>query len=492
MNEPLTILFATSEAYPFAKHGGLADVSYSLPLAIKEKGHDIRLILPKYQGFNERKHRIYEIHRLSQIPMMINNKEEIASVSSSSIHNSKSKVQTYITTLPAFFELKRGLYSDPETDKPYKDNAERFLIYNLSIIHTCLLLGWIPDIIHCNDWTTALLPALIRHYYPEEFAKTKTIVTIHNFSSGQTFSLEDIEPLGLPKKIVDSATENGIVNFLKSGILFADAITTVSESYKEEVLQGNVDSAGLLNYITTKKRKFFGIFNGVDSYVWNPEKDPHLHKNYSLKTIQQKSENKEELCTILGIEYKIEIPILSFIRHFSAEKGADLLIDSLPGLVKTGSRIVVLGEGDKKYKTKLDSLMKKYPSIIFCFFEFNEELAHKIEAGSDIFLNLSSIEPCGLNHLYSLAYGTVPISYNTGGIKETYIDFLQNEKKGAGFKFDEYTKESFLSITTKALELYKNSTLWSKIINNGMTLSFQWSKSAEQYLSLYSKLLNSK
>lgn len=492
MNEPLTILFATSEAYPFAKHGGLADVSYSLPLAIKEKGHDIRMILPKYHGFNERKHRIYEIHRLSQIPMIINNKEEIASVSSSSIHNSKSKVQTYITTLPAFFELKRGLYSDPETDKAYKDNAERFLIYNFSILHTCLLLGWIPDIIHCNDWTTALLPALIRHYFPVEFAKTKTILTIHNFSAGQTFSPEDIESLGLPKKIVESATENGKVNFLKSGILFADAVTTVSETYKEEVLSGIVETSGLHSSIVTKKRKFFGILNGVDSYVWNPEKDPHLQKNYSLKTIHNKLENKEELCSILGVEYKKETPVISFIRHFSPEKGVELLIDSIPSLVKTGSLIVILGEGDKKYKTKLGALMTKYPENVFCFFEFNEELAHKIEAGSDIFLNLSSVEPCGLNHLYSLAYGTVPISFETGGIKETYKDFLHDEKKGAGFKFDTYTKESFIETVTKAVSFYKNSNIWAKIINNGMTLSFHWSKSAEQYLSLYSKLVNSK
>lgn len=492
MNEPLTILFATSEAYPFAKHGGLADVSYSLPLAIKEKGHDIRMILPKYHGFNERKHRIYEIHRLSQIPMVINNKEEIASVASSSIHNSKAKVQTYITTLPAFFEMKRGLYSEPETDKPYKDNAERFLIYNFSILHTCLLLGWIPDIIHCNDWTTALLPALIRHYFPEEFSKTKTVLTIHNFSAGQTFTLEDIESLGLPKKIIESANENGVVNFLKSGIQFADAITTVSETYKEEVLNGTVETSGLHAYIAPKRRKFYGILNGVDSYVWNPEKDPHLQKNYSLQSIDKKYENKEDLCSILGIEYKKEIPILSFIRHFSPEKGVDLLIDSIPSLVKTGSMIVILGEGDKKYKTKLGALMTKYPLNVFCFFEFNEELAHKIEAGSDMFLNLSTIEPCGLNHLYSLAYGTVPISFETGGIKETYIDYLQNSKKGAGFKFQEYSKESLLQTIAKALEIYKNSSLWSKIINNGMTLSFQWNKSAEQYLSLYSKLVNSK
>lgn len=404
MLESLSILFATSEAYPFAKYGGLADVSFSLPLAIKEKGHDIRMILPKYLGFNERKHRIYEINRLSQIPLNFNNKEEIASVSSSSIHNSKAKVQTYITTLPAFFELKRGLYSDPETDIPYKDNAERFIIFNFSILHTCLLLCWIPDVIHCNNWTTALLPALIKNYFPEEFSKTKTVLTVHNFSHSQEFDISDIDSLGLPKEIIDSLIVNGKVNFLKSGIEYADCITTVSESYKEEVLNNSVETLGLHSHIYIKKDHFYGIMNGIDSYVWNPIKDPIIVKNFSYKNPQLKVENKIELCSILGIEYKPEVPIFAFIRHFSIEKGIDLLIESLPQLVQTGAVVVILGEGEIKYKTSIDKIAKKHQDQIHCFFEFNESLAHKIEAGSDIFLNLSKVEPCGLNHLYSLGY----------------------------------------------------------------------------------------
>jgi starch synthase len=490
MLEPLSILFATSEAYPFAKYGGLADVSFSLPLAIKEKGHDIRMILTKYQGFNERKHRIYEINRLSQIPLNFNNKEEIASVSSSSIHNSKAKVQTYITTLPAFFELKRGLYSDPETDIPYKDNAERFIIFNFSILHTCLLLGWIPDVIHCNNWTTALLPALIKNYFPEEFSKTKTVLTVHNFSHSQEFDIADIDSLGLPKEIIDSLIVNGKVNFLKSGIEYADCITTVSESYKDEVLNNSVETLGLHSQISNKKDHFYGIMNGIDSYVWNPMKDPIIVKNFNEKTPQLKVENKIELCSLLGIEYKPEVPIFAFIRHFSKEKGIDLLIESLPQLVKTGAVVVILGEGEVKYKTSIDTIAKKHQDQIHCFFEFNETLAHKIEAGSDIFLNLSKVEPCGLNHLYSLGYGTVPIAYNTGGIKETYTDFLQDEETGAGFKFQVYSVNDLMNTIEKALKIYKNTTLWSKIINNGMTLSFQWNKSAEEYLSLYTKLLN--
>ncbi len=492
MSEPLNILFATSEAYPFAKHGGLADVSYSLPLAIKEKGHDIRVMVPKYQGFNERKHRIYEISRLSQIPIQIENKKEIASVSSSSLFNPKTKVQTYITTLPTYFELKRGLYSDPETDKAYKDNAERFIIFNYSLIQTCLLLGWIPDIIHCNDWTTALIPALIRTLYPEEFKKTKTVLTIHNFSSSQEFEMKSLENLGLPKEVLDSIHFNGKANLLKAGIEYSDSITTVSESYKNEVLENSVPTLGLHSIISEKKLQFFGILNGVDSYVWNPLKDPYLHNNYDKKTIKKKVENKVDLCSILEIPYEEKVPIISYIRHFSPEKGIDLLLDSLPEILATGSKVVILGEGEKKYKTQLKSIEKKFPNQLVCVFEFNELLAHKIEAGSDIFLNLSLVEPCGLNHLYSLGYGTVPIAFQTGGIKDTFQEFIQSEGTGSGFLFKKYTKKDFLKALDKALKLYKKTEVWSTIINNGMTLSFQWNKCAEEYLTLYSNLLNSK
>jgi starch synthase len=490
MAKPLSILFVSSEVYPFAKTGGLADVSYSLPLALRELGHDIRVMAPKYGSISERKNRIHEINRLRDIPIAVGETTSLATVKSSSINNPRSKVQAYITTNSNYFDAKKGFYADPSTGEEYSDNDERFVFFNRSVIQTCLLLGWFPDIIHCNDWQTGILPALLRLQHTEAFSKTKIIYTIHNFGNQGVF-----DPSGIIKSGFDSADSEALMhkeklNFMKAGIHFSDCITTVSPTYAREVLASEQLSNGLSDVLNQKAERMMGIAHGVDMTAWNPKIDPYIARTYDKTSIQDKYINKQALLEKTGLpQHEERVPLIGMVTRIIEQKGIQLLLDAAPRLFEQNVQLVLLGEGDHAFYPALQELAARYPDKFALRIEFDDELAHLIEAGSDIFLMPSLYEPCGLNQQYSLVYGTVPVVRATGGLADTVRAYDPTNGSGTGFVFQEYNPDAMMQAISMALECYARPEVWDPIVMNGMNDDRSWGRAAKQYSELYRSLM---
>jgi starch synthase len=487
MAKPLSILFVTSEVIPFVKVGGIADVSYSLPLAIRDIGHDIRVMIPKYGSVSERKNRIHEINRLRDIPIPVAKGTDLATVKSSSMNNPRTKVQAYITTNQKYFDSKKGIYENKNTGEPYPDNDERFIFFSRSVIETCLMLGWFPDIIHCNDWQTALVPVFAKILFAEEFKKTKFVFTIHNFHEQGEFPLSTFNKTGLPEKVKKDFLHRKKINFLKAAFQYADYITTVSPNYANEIKKDSKYTNGL-NTTIAKLKNFKGILNATDPWNWNPAKDKIIKKKFNGEFHDYKSTNKQSLCKTLNIEYNEDIPIISMITRIDEHKGIPLLIESLEKILKENIHFILLGEGNLVLKQKLNSIAKKNTKKFTLITGFDEELAHKIEAGSDIFLMPSQNEPCGLNALYSLAYGALPVVRETGGLKNIVQDIDEKKLIGNGFVFKYYKSNELIKAIKRAIKLYKNKKSWEKIALKNMKEDYSWKKLVKHYDEIYKYL----
>lgn len=488
MAKPLSILFITSEVFPFSKESGVADVSYSLPLALREQGNDVRVMMPKYGNISERKNRIHEINRLRDIPIPTEGFDELATVKSSSIHNPKTKVQAYITTNYKFFDSLKGVYHDPKTWKEYPNNAERFMFFNRSVIETCLLLGWFPDIIHCNDWQTALIPAYIKTKWPEEFKNTKVVFTIHNFYQQGSFDEKFFDVTGLQESEKENFIHDGKFNFMKGGVHYSDFITTVSPTYAKEILEDDKYTLGLNAKLKEKGEKFKGILNGIDEYAWDPKKDNIIKKKYSGDFDEYKYDNKVDLITSFDFEFDPSKPLVTMIPKIGDQKGVPLFIEAADEIFSKDIQMILLGEGDYALKKKLKEIEKKYPEKFKTVFAFDQDLAHRLEAGSDIFLMPSQYEPCGLNLMYSMLYGTVPVVRTTGGLKDIAKTFDPETGEGNAITFEDYSKDAFLDAFNKATELFKDKDTWKKIVENGMNEDFSWGGQAKEYEEIYKKL----
>lgn len=488
-DKPLSILFISSEAYPFAKTGGLADVSYSLPLSLREFGHDIRIMLPKYGSISERKNRIHEINRLKDIPIHVGNKVELATVKSSSVFNSRQKVQSYITTNFTYFDSKKGLYKDPRTGAFYADNDERFIFFNKSVLQTCMLLGWFPDIIHCNDWRTGLIPAYIRTMYPQEFRNTKVLFTIHNFSQQGIFPLASLAKTGLSGEAIKAATHEGSMNFTKAALSYADVISTVSPTYASELLKDKELSFGLHSLLKKKAPKLKGIRNGIDQLIWNPKTDPLIKENYDRSTWDNKSGNKEALLRKFGLKYNSETPVIGMISHINESKGIPLVLEAANELFKENVQLVFLGDGEIKIKRELEAMAKKSGKKCSVIFGFDDDMAHLIEAGADFFLMPSQYEPCGLNQMYSLTYGTIPIVRQVGGLAEPIVDYNPSKGIGNGFIFKDYTKSALMIAIKRALTVYKDKAAFKSLALEAMTADNSWGPVSKQYDEFYRSIL---
>ncbi len=490
MAKPLNILFVASEIYPIAKTGGVADVAFGLPLALRDLEHDVRVMLPKYGAISERKNRIHEINRLKDIPITVGEREELATVKSSSIVNTRTKVQAYMTTNRYYFDSKWGLYSDPETGEEYADNDERFIFFSRSVIQTCLLLGWFPHIVHCNDWHTALVPMYMKVLHPDKFKNTKVVFTIHNGTNQGVFPFKDtFKKTGLPDSVAEDVKHKNKFNFLKAGLLYADHITTVSETYGKELLNDAELTNGLHAVLKKRKEVFTPIINGIDTTIWSPEKDKLISKRYSLDTIEKKDDNKQALLAKFSLDYKEHVPVIAMISRLVEQKGLGLLRQAAEVLFRQDIQFVVLGEGDKDIEDWLKSLATSYPNKVGVKIGFDEPLSHLIEAGADMYLMPSLHEPCGLNQLYSFAYGTVPIVRATGGLIDTVQEFDPKAKTGNGFVFERYNANEMLESIHRALNTYNNKELWHTVIRNGMTEDHSWNYSSKKYEEIYRKLL---
>ena len=467
----MNILFISSEVFPFAKTGGLADVAAALPAALIKKGHTCNVILPFYKCVKEngfapelfKKGRGFDLYFLQH---------EGASV--------------YFIKNDEYFG--RGqLYGTPQGD--YPDNALRFGFFARSVIASIPHIGKI-DIIHCNDWQTALIPLYIRLFHKE--ISVKIVFTIHNMAYQGLFNREIMQVLGIPKHLftMNKLEFWGRLNFMKAGIIYSDAISTVSKGYAREILTQEF-GCGLDGLLQTRKKDLYGIVNGADYSIWNPETDNFIVKKYSKDDLSGKVECKKDLLKQFGVEYSADRPVIGMITRLAEQKGIDLVADSMEEMLDLEVDFVLLGFGDEKYNNIFKDLAKRHKGRVGAKIDFDNSLAHKIEAGSDIFLMPSRYEPCGLNQLYSMKYGTVPVVRAVGGMDDTVENFNPATKKGNGFKFKDATKDAVLTAIKKATSLYKDKPSWNTLLQNCLSCDFSWSSSAEKYEKLYEKLLKS-
>jgi len=485
MTKPLSILYVTGEVLPLVKTGGIADVSYSFPLAIRDIGHDIRVMIPKYGCVSERKNRIHEINRLKDIPLTVGSRTELATVKSSSISNPRTKVQAYITTNENYFNVKKGIYADPESGELYEDNDERFIFFNKSVIETCLILGWFPDIIHCNDWSGALLAAYAKTMFPTKFKKTKFVFTVHNLNGMGVFPMSTWAKTGLPEEAKKSFVYKKKINFTKGGLLYADYVTTVSPTYAEDLRTDKSLTDGMCTHFKKKGEKFTGILNGIDGWGWLPKTDPNIRKKFNKNFEDFKYFNKENLLEAYDMDSVDEKPVIGMISRLDEQKGIPLLLESIEKFLEDDIKFVMLGDGGKAYKDKLQAIADKYPDKFGVKFGFNDQLAHQLQAGSDIFLIPSKEEPCGLNAMYTLAYGAIPVVSETGGLTDIVQEYDPETKEGNGIFIKGHTSKAFVNAVNKALVLYRNTEDMEAFAAKNMVADYTWKESAEEYDKIY-------
>ena len=479
----MNILFASSEVFPFAKTGGLADVLGALPDALSKRGHKCSVILPFYKCVKEKKFSP-EIFK-KDIPLKINNENKPFGLYFLKHGNS----DVYFVDRDEYYN-RDHLYNTPQGD--YPDNALRFGFFAKAIVASIPYIGK-QDILHCNDWQTALTPLYIRLFHKKEteFRSLKTLFTIHNMAYQGLFGREFMHQLGIPASLFNlhGMEFYGRMNLMKAGLIYSDVISTVSEGYSREILTPEF-GCGLDGLLRTRKKDIYGIINGVDYSVWNPETDKFIARNYNEKDLSGKEECKKDLLREMGLEYVSGRPLIGMITRLAEQKGVDLVSDSVGELLALGLDFILLGFGDEKYNNIFTDIAKKYKDRAGIKIGFDNVLAHKIEAGSDMFLMPSKYEPCGLNQLYSFKYATVPVVRAVGGLDDTVVEFNPSSAEGNGFKFKEGTREALLTEVKKAVGVYKNKELWYKLLLNGLSYDFSWDSSAEKYERLYNKLIN--
>ena len=489
MAKPLSILYVTPELFPFVKIGGVADISYSLPLALKDKGYDIRVMLPKYGCVSERKNRIHDINRLRDISIPMGKKEVLATVKSSSVSNPRTRVQAYITTNLEYFDSKKGIYSDPKTNIDYSDNDQRFIFFSRSIVETCLTLGWAPDIIHCNDWQSAIISAYVKTMFKEHFSKTKVLYTIHNMSIQGEFPLKGFATTGMDNDVKKNFTNKRKLNFLKGGLYYADYINTVSPTHAQELLQDKKYTNGLNGLIVKKQDEFSGILNGIDKWAWNPANDSLIAEKFDDDFQEYKQTNKNALLERFSLSDNENKPLIGMISRLDENKGIPLLIEAFDELMKEDLSIVILCDGTSELKDPLSDLAKKYSNKFSIKFTYDESLAHLVEAGSDFFLMPSLYEPCGLNAMYSLKYGTIPIVRKTGGLNDIVKDYISKTKTGNGIVFTKANSTDLVNAVKKALGLFQNPAELEVLALSGMEKDYSWDIGVEEYGKIYHSLI---
>ena len=484
MARNLRVLFVASEAVPFAKTGGLADVVGTLPYALKDLGADVRVLMPYYGMVKQGKIPTTLVAEnlegyLGGTPLAFNVRTPAS-----------GDYPFYFVERDEFFERSQ-LYGTPRGD--YFDNLERFSFFCSTILPVCQNLGFQPDVIHCHDWQSALAPVYLQHRWQEAdiLNRAKTVLTIHNLAYQGLFYKEKFPLLGLDWSVfgMDGLEYYDQVNLLKGGIVYADAITTVSVRYSEEV-QTPEFGYGLDGVLRTRASSLHGILNGVDYKDWSPENDRLIPATFSKTKLTGKAKNKAALMEAFGLDPKLETaPILAMISRLADQKGFDLVAAVLPELLAQDLMVVILGTGEEKYHHWLAQEAPKYPGKLGVKIAFDNSLAHLMEAGADMFLMPSRFEPCGLNQMYSLKYGTIPIVRATGGLADTVAQADPAAGTGTGFLFTDYTPEAFATAVNAALKAFKNQKQWRKLVQNAMSQDFSWERSASAYLNLYKLLV---
>ena len=483
MPEPLRVLFLSPEMTPFAKTGGLADVTGALPKALKGMGCDIRVAMPYYRMAKKGDFNVSMLLEDVKIPLF-------GEVLKDDIFHTEADggVPLYLINKDEYFD-REYLYGTPKGD--YFDNAERFTYFSQMAFLLCKRLSFQPHVFHCNDWQTALVPAYMRTVYGEDpfFSSARSVFTIHNIAYQGIFHKKKLETTGLPRETYHPAGIEywGKINFLKAGIVFSDIINTVSQKYSREI-QTPEFGYGLEGVLRTRSEDLYGILNGADYDEWNPKTDPLIAANYDEDDLSGKAKCKEDLLAQFNLPKSLnELPILGVVSRLADQKGFDLLAESMGDLMKMDLGFILLGTGDKRYHELFGRIATEYPKKAGIKITYDNTLAHKIEAGTDIFLMPSRYEPCGLNQMYSLKYGTVPLVRATGGLEDTIEDYNPKTNKGTGFKFQSYSPRDFLDTLRRALVIYQDRERWKGLMIRGMKADFSWQRAAREYMKLYGK-----
>ncbi|MBL1433435.1 MAG: glycogen synthase GlgA [Gammaproteobacteria bacterium] len=479
----LKTLFAASEAHPLIKTGGLGDVAGALPIALQKSGTDIRVVLPAYRKVLEKAGRLELVSsQLDSIPPTVR-------ILEGRLPN--TNILLWLVDAPTLFDRSGEPYSDT-SGEDWPDNALRYSTFSKvvsAIANDKAKLNWRPDVVHCNDWQTGLVPALLSL----EKQRPATIFTIHNMAYQGTFDWQQFNQLDLPSSLwsVESMEFYNQVSFLKGGIMHSDVVNTVSPRYAKEICTAEF-GCGLEGVLQQRQERLSGILNGVDYDVWDPRNDPLIARQYDYGMFRFKRQNKVALQKEMGLEVDPTIPMLGLVGRMVDQKGIDLIIDLLPKLSRQRVQFVCLGSGVKAYEEEISRIVARNSAKFACHIGYNEQLAHQIEASADIFLMPSRFEPCGLNQIYSLRYGTAPIVHNTGGLADTVTDATKanlQAGKATGFVFEQARLADFERTVTRALNLFEQPRMWKKLVKAGMAQDYGWDISANAYIELYHKAL---
>jgi len=488
-HKTLSVVYCSSEVAPFSKTGGLGDVAGALPKALAKLGVEPVCFSPLYACVRERAEAdLQDTGVTVRIPIGLN-------VVEGRILRSRlpgSKVPIFFVEHDGYFN-RANLYNDGHND--YADNCERFTFFCRAILEAVESLDLKPDIIHCNDWQTGLIPVYLKkiYRYVSERFRARSVITLHNVSYQGRFWHLDVPLLGLGWDIFNwrELESYGKISFLKGGIVFSDAINTVSPTYAREI-QHYDGAEGLGPVLQQRARDLCGILNGIDVDEWDPARDPRIAENYSRGRLRGKKGCKRALQKELGLADSPDVPLVSIVSRFAPQKGMDLVTESFHSLMDAGIQFVVLGSGDPYYHWTFEQLASEYPGRTAVYIGFNEELAHRIYAGSDIFLMPSQTEPCGLTQMYCLRYGVVPVARKTGGLADTVRNYtetgLENGRSN-GFTFAEYTGDALCRALRRAVALYKTPAKWRKLVRNGMRRDSSWAASAREYVKFYRRVM---
>jgi len=472
----MKILFVASEGLPYSKTGGLADVVEGLPRALRDLGHQVAVLLPRYRG-----NKITST-LVSSVTVSLGDSLRFPALVEGP---SSGGVRYFFVDDPEFFDRPR-LYGDRNVD--YPDNYARFTEFSRAAIEFAKRV-WLPDVIHCHDWQAALVPVLLRTQYARDpVARSLPVVlTLHNLGYQGIFPQTTLSAAGLPQTLftMDALEFFGKVNFLKGGIIFSDYLTTVSRRYAQEI-QTEEYGFGLEGILRNRADRLVGILNGVDYSIWSPEVDTQIAQNYSVHNLDAKKVCKKDLLDAFRLpEENLDRPVIGIISRFVNQKGFDLIAEIADEFVNENIALAVLGTGEAKYEALFKRLAEKYPARAGVKIGYDNSLAHKIEAGADMFLMPSRYEPCGLNQVYSLRYGTAPIVRATGGLDDTIQAFDAQTLQGTGFKFETYSGEALLQCIRAALKTFRDQQAWRSLLANEMVMDFSWKASAAGYVTVY-------
>lgn len=473
---PLRVLILAAEIVPFVKVGGLADVVGALPKSLQALGHDVRLAMPRYGQIDPQRFKLSNV--LEAVDVDMHSFREKIHVLQGAIGDA---IPVYMIDAPRYFD-RENIYG-------YNDDGERFILFCRAVLEALCALDWSPDIIHCHDWHTGIVPNWMHTIYRNDpfFADTATVYTIHNLAYQGIFGLRILEVAGVASNgflYPQIAELANVIDIMGRGILFADAITTVSERYAQEILTPTFGEK-LDHLLRSRSDRLFGILNGIDYQELNPATDRYIAAQFDAHTLDKRAENKRILQERAHLPQRPEVPLLAMISRLTDQKGFDLLAQIAQPLLSQGVQLVILGIGDQHYHQMLQNLTARYPEQVAVFLTFNTELAQCIYAGSDMFLMPSRFEPCGLSQLIAMRYGSIPIVHSVGGLADTVQEYDPRNHQGNGFTFNNYDPWELFAAIVRALELYRFTDIWRTLQQRGMAADHSWNASSIRYVEVY-------